>query len=89
MFDCLKRLSWMRKLFWEMANKGSWPKEERRLEVIEVYTDSDAAFPIAVNKQASAKMKHILLKFHFVKNCIACVEFFLLSVPSKENIATC
>ncbi len=44
MFECMKQLSRMRKLFWEMSNKEPWSKEERIFEVTEVYTDSAAAF---------------------------------------------
>ncbi len=67
------------------GNKEPWPNEERRFEVTEVYTESDAAFSMAVNKQASAEMKHIPL--NFVKNCITCGEFVSPSVSSKQNIA--
>ena len=87
MFDCVKKVRWMRNLFWKMAYNKPWPKEERKFETTEVYMDSDAAFSILLNKQASATIKHIPLKFHFVKNCIARGEVVLLSLLSKENIA--
>ena len=77
----------MCKLFWEMAIKEPWPKEARRFEATKVNTDSDAAFSIAVKKQASAMMKHIPLKFYFVLNFIACREVVFLIVSSKANIA--
>ncbi len=70
MFDCVKQMSWMRMIFWEITNKDPRPKEERRFEANEVYTDTDAVFLIALNKQATAKIKHIPIKSHFIMNCI-------------------
>ncbi len=87
MFDCMKELSWMRKFFWEMAIKEPCPIEEKRFEATKVSSDRKAAFSIAVNKLASARMKPIPLQFHFAKNCIECGEVGLLNVPCNENIA--
>ncbi len=68
MFDCVNQLGCTRRLIGETANKEPWLKELKRFVVTEVCTDTDATLLIAVNEQASAELKHILLKFHFFKD---------------------
>lgn len=77
----------MRKFFWEIVHKIPWTREEVKFPATEVYTDSSAANAIALNKQVSARIKHIPLKFQYVKSAIASDEIEILSIPTKDNTA--
>ena len=49
--------------------------------------DSSAALALAENKQASTRVKHIDLKFHFVKDALEAGQVSLFDVPTTENPA--
>ena len=52
--ECAKHLSWIRKLFWEVANKESWHEEVKFKETcVSIY--STAAKSMAQNKHVSAR----------------------------------
>ncbi len=49
LFDCVKHVRWMRKFYWEMANKATWPTQSIVLEATTVRIDSSAAQALAMN----------------------------------------
>ncbi len=50
--------------FGEMSVKEPWPENEVIYESTTVQIDSSAAKALALNKQVSARNKHIDLKYH-------------------------
>lgn len=64
--SCAKELSWIRKLFWEVAHVTPWI-DGTSFEGTEVLMDSTAAKSLAINDQVSARNKHIDLKVHHVR----------------------
>lgn len=79
-----KQLSWIRNLFWETANKEPKLEDERKIERTKLFIDRYYTTALTINKQPW--MKHISLKFHFVKHSISCGEFSLWKIPKAEHV---
>ncbi len=52
-----------------------------------VNIDISAAHALSMNKQSSARTKHIDSKYHYVKDALEKGLFFLHNVTSAENLA--
>ncbi len=70
LFGCVKQLNWKCKIFWEISHKKPLLNNEIKFEAAKVYTDSQVAPALAMNKQASIRTKYLDLKYHFFKHGI-------------------
>ncbi len=87
LYDCMKQVSWIRKLFWELVHCNLSQVESFMYVPTVVNIDSSAAQALAMNRQASARTKHIDLKHHFVKDALQKRLVVLRNVASAESSA--
>lgn len=57
----------MRWIMWEMFNKSPWPENKICLDATSIFIDRSAANSLSMNKQASARTKHIDLDYYIFK----------------------
>ena len=84
--ECAKTLSWVRKLFWEIAHQRQWC-ESYSFPSTGIAMDSTAAQALATNEQVSGRNKHIDLKVHHVKEFLKNKIIHLFHVPSRNQLA--
>ncbi len=70
-----------------MSVKEPWPQRGEHFKPMSVQIDSSAAKALAVNKQISAKNKHISIKFHFVKAALKSKIIILNNVKAADSTA--
>lgn len=87
--SCAKKLSWVRKIFWEMNQKSPWTDKKPPIIQIPttIYLDSTAAVSLPCNSQVSARNKHIDLKIHHVRDLLGNEIISLKKISSNENSA--
>jgi len=84
--SCGQVLTWIRRLFWEIANQKPWD-DEVTFAATAVAVDSTAAGAIATDAQISARNKHIEIKTHHVREMIQNGLIELFYVPTKLQAA--
>jgi len=53
----------------------------------EIYCDSASTIALAKNPVFHAKMKHIEVRYHFARDCVASKKLELVKVHTTENAA--
>jgi hypothetical protein len=77
MSDCSQQVSWIRNIFYELGiHLGPLP----------VYGDNQGSIFIGSNPVQEIRTKHIDLKYHYVRECIAEGKIEVFFVPSEDNL---
>ena len=76
--DCSRQVSWICNIFYELGI---------RLGPILVYGDNQGSNFIGSNPVQEIRTKHIDLKLHYVRECIAKGKIQVFFVPSEDNTA--
>jgi len=84
--SCAKDVSWMRRIFWEIAHQEVW-HDHISFQGTVMDADSPAAMSLAQNPQVSARNKHIDLKIHHVRDLIKRGVVILNYVMSENQPA--
>jgi hypothetical protein len=78
MSDCSRQVSWARNIFYELGYQlGPFP----------VYADNQGSIFVGSNPVQEIRMKHIDIKYHYVRECMAKKKIDLFWVPSDDNTA--
>ena len=78
MSDCSHQVSWIRNIFYELSIC---------LGPILVHGDNQGSIFIGSNPVQEIRTKHIDLKYHYVRECIAKGKIKVFFVPSEDNTA--
>jgi hypothetical protein len=76
--DCSRQVSWIHTIFLELGMK---------LGPIPVYADNQGCIFIGSNPVQEIRTKHIDVKYHYVRECIADKKIMLYHVPTEDNTA--
>jgi hypothetical protein len=76
--DCSRQVSWIRSIFFELG---------MRLGPIPIYADNQGSIFIGSNPVQEIRTKHIDVKYHYVRECIAVKKIVLYHVPTEDNTA--
>jgi hypothetical protein len=76
--DCSHQMSWICTIFLELG---------MQLAPIPVYIDNQGSIFIGSNPVQEIHTKHINIKYHYVRECIAVEKIELYFVPSEDNTA--
>jgi hypothetical protein len=76
--DCSCQVSWIRNIFLELG---------MRLGPIPIYADNQGSIFIGSNPVQEIRTKHIDVKYHYVRECIAVKKIVLYHVPTQDNTA--
>jgi hypothetical protein len=76
--DCSRQVSWIKNIFLELG---------MRLTPIPVYIDNQGSIFIGSNPVQEIRTKHIDIKYHYVRECIAVKKVVLYYVPTEDNTA--
>ena len=72
-------------VYWETVTKIHWPENRVTYKATPTYVEISAAQALAINKHASAKGKHMNLKYHHFEAAFSGGIILLRGVPSKDN----
>jgi hypothetical protein len=76
--DCSHQVSWICNIFLELG---------MRLGPILIYADNQGSIFIGSNPVQEIRTKHIDVKYHYVRECIAVKKIVLYHVPTEDNTA--
>jgi hypothetical protein len=76
--DCSHQMSWIHNIFLELG---------MHLAPIPVYIDNQGSIFIGSNPVQEIHTKHIDIKYHYVRECIADKKIELYFIPTKDNTA--
>jgi hypothetical protein len=76
--DCSHQVSWICNIFLELG---------MHLAPILVYADNQGSIFIGSNPVQEIRTKHIDVKYHYVRECIAVKKIVLYHVPTEDNTA--
>jgi hypothetical protein len=76
--DCSRQVSWIHNIFLELG---------MHLAPILVYIDNQGSIFIGSNPVQEIHTKHIDIKYHYVRECIAVKKIELYFVPTEDNTA--
>ena len=76
--DCSRQVSWMRNIFMELGIP---------LAPIPIYGDNQGSIFIGSNPVQEIRTKHIDIRYHYVRECIARKKIEIFFVPSEDNPA--
>jgi hypothetical protein len=76
--DCSRQVSWICNIFLELG---------MHLGPIPIYADNQGSIFIGSNPVQRIRTKHIDVKYHYVRECIAVKKIVLYHVPTKDNTA--
>jgi hypothetical protein len=76
--DCSHQVSWIHTIFLELG---------MRLGPIPIYADNQGSIFIGSNPVQEIHTKHIDVKYHYVRECIADKKIVLYHVPTEDNTA--
>jgi hypothetical protein len=77
-FECCKTAIWMRNLLTSFNID---------LPIINIHTDSQAAMAIASNEDVGGRMKHVDVKYHFIRDLITSKKVMLTYIKTDQMIA--
>ena len=76
--DCSQQVSWIHNIFLELGI---------RLQPVPVYGDNQGSIFIGFNPVQEIRTKHIDIKYHYVRECIAERKIKMFFIPSEDNTA--
>jgi hypothetical protein len=76
--DCSCQVSWIHNILLELGI---------RLAPIPVYADNQGSIFIGSNPVQEIHTKHIDVKYHYVRECIAVKKIVLYHIPTEDNTA--
>lgn len=80
--DVAKEVLWLKQLLAEMFNQ-----EVDKLPLPVIYSDNQAAKFISENDAFHQKSKHIRIRYHFVRECVANKEFKIEWISTQDQLA--
>jgi Reverse transcriptase (RNA-dependent DNA polymerase) len=76
--DCSRQVSWIRSIFLELG---------MHLGPIPIYADNQGSIFIGSSPVQEICTKHIDVKYHYVRECIAVKKIVLYHIPTEDNAA--